>query len=44
MNTAERDYSATKAEMLALAWAAKYYHCYLYGKRFVVRNDHSALF
>jgi len=29
--------------MLALVWAAKYFHCYLYGKRFVVRTNHSAL-
>ena len=43
MNTAERNYSATETEMLALVWAAKYFRCYLYGKRFVVRTDHSAL-
>jgi len=43
MNTAERNYSATEAEMLALVWAAKYFRCNLYGKRFVVRTDHSAL-
>ena len=43
MNTAVRIYSATEAEMLALIWAAKYFRCYLYGKRFVVRTDHSAL-
>ena len=29
--------------MVALVWAAKYFRCYLYGKRFVVRTDHSAL-
>ena len=29
--------------MLALVWAAKYFRCYLYGKRFVARTDHSAL-
>jgi len=43
MNTAERNYSTTEAEMLALVWAAKYFRCCLYGKRFVVRTDHSAL-
>jgi len=29
--------------MLALLWATKYFRCYLYGKRFVVRTDHAAL-
>jgi len=42
-NTADRNYSTTEAEMLALVWAAKYFRCYLYGKRSVVRTDHSAL-
>ena len=45
MNTAERNYSATEAEMLTLIWAGKYtyFRSYLYGKRFVVRTDHSVL-
>jgi hypothetical protein len=43
MNAAERNYSASEAEMLSLIWAVKYYRCYLYDKRLVVRNDHSAL-
>ena len=43
MNTAARNYSATEAEMLAFLWATKYFRCYLYGKRFVVTTDHSAL-
>jgi len=42
MNTVERNYSATEAELLA-TWATKHFACYLYGKRFVVRTDHSAL-
>jgi len=29
--------------MLALVWATKYFHCYLYGKLFLDRTDHSAL-
>jgi phosphopantetheinyl transferase (holo-ACP synthase) len=29
MNKAERAYSASEAEMLALVWAAKYFRCYL---------------
>jgi len=43
VNTVERNYLATEAEMLALVWTAKYFRCYFYGKRFVVRTDHSAL-
>ena len=42
-NKIEKAYSASKAEMLALVWATKYFRCYLYGKQFLVRTDHSAL-
>jgi hypothetical protein len=43
LNRAERNYSASEGEMLALVWAAKYFRCYLYGRRFVIRRDHAAL-
>jgi len=43
LNKAEQAYSASEAELLALVWAAKYFRCYLYGKRFTVRTDHAAL-
>jgi len=43
MNRAEQSYSASEIEMLALVWATKYFRCYLYGKQFLVRNDHAAL-
>jgi hypothetical protein len=26
----------------AVAWATKYFRCYLYGKQFLVRTDHAA--
>jgi len=39
----EADYSASETEMLTLVWAAKHFHCYLYGRKFVVRTDHAAL-
>jgi len=29
--------------MLALVWATRYFRCYLYGERFLVRKDHAAL-
>ena len=43
LNSAERSYSAFESEMLALVWATKYFRCYLYGKKFLVRTDHNAL-
>jgi hypothetical protein len=29
--------------MLALFWATKQFHCYLYGRQFFIRTDHAAL-
>ena len=29
--------------MLALVWAVKYFRCYILGRKFLVRTDHSAL-
>ena len=43
MNTAEQRYAASEAEMLALVWATMHFRCYLYGNKFLVRTDHSAL-
>jgi transposase InsO family protein len=43
MNKAEQNYSASEAEMLALIWVTKHFRCYLYGRKFIVRTDHSAL-
>jgi hypothetical protein len=43
LNKAERAYSASELETLAVGWATKYYRCYLFGKRFLVRTDHAAL-
>jgi hypothetical protein len=43
LNSAEQKYSATESEMLALVWATKHFRCYLFGKCFLVRTDHSAL-
>jgi hypothetical protein len=43
INNAERAYSASELEMLALVWATKYFRCYLYGRKFLVKTDHAAL-
>jgi len=43
LNKAERSYAASEIEMLSLVWATKYFRCYLYGKKFLVRTDHFAL-
>jgi len=43
LNTAEQNYTVSKQEMLALVWATRYFRCYLYCKRFLVRTDHAAL-
>ena len=43
VNTAEQLYSASELEMLTLVWAAKHFRCYLLGRKFLVRTDHSAL-
>ena len=40
---AERNYSTTRKELLALVWGAKHFETFLYGRRFLVRTDHSAL-
>eukprot|EP00731_Ephydatia_muelleri_P001652 Em0001g1652a len=39
----ERQYCATRREMLALIWAIQYFKPYLWGRPFKVRTDHSAL-
>ena len=43
MNTVEQRYAASEIEMLALFWATKHFRCYLYGNKFLVRTDLSAL-
>ncbi|XP_064398966.1 uncharacterized protein LOC135345475 [Halichondria panicea] len=39
----EQRYSVTELETLAVVWAVKHYHAYLYGHDVVVYTDHSAV-
>ncbi|MCP3663818.1 MAG: hypothetical protein GY696_15225, partial [Gammaproteobacteria bacterium] len=43
MNSAERNYSATEQECLALVWSLKYFRSYVYGQKCHIYMDHSAL-
>ena len=43
LNKAESAYSASELETLAVVWVTKYFRCYLYGKKILVRTDHAAL-
>ncbi|KAL5503667.1 hypothetical protein EMCRGX_G010652 [Ephydatia muelleri] len=43
LNKAERKYSVTRKELLAVVTFAKHFRSYLLARRFVLRTDHSAL-
>lgn len=39
----EKNYCVTRKELLAVVDAVRHFHTYLYGSRFTIRSDHSAL-
>ena len=43
LNRAEHQYCVTRKELLAMVKAVRHFHCYLYGRSFVLRTDHAAL-
>ena len=43
LSPAERNYSVTKLETLAVVWALARFHSYLYGQSVTVITDHAAV-
>lgn len=43
LTAAERNYSQLNREALALVYAIKYFHQYVYGQKFILETDHKPL-
>jgi hypothetical protein len=43
LNPAEKNYAITELECLAIVWSVKYFRHYLYGSKFTIITDHTAL-
>jgi hypothetical protein len=43
LNKAERNYSTSEKELLAVVWGVKHFRPYLYGRKFKIPSDHKPL-
>lgn len=43
LTPAEKNYSTTEQECLAVVWALEYFYCYVYGSNLTIYTDHLAL-
>jgi hypothetical protein len=43
LNSAERNYTTSEKELLAIVWGVKHFRPYLYGKRLKIARDHKPL-
>jgi hypothetical protein len=43
LSPAEKKYSIVEKECLAIVWALKYFHLYVFGTQFTIETDHQPL-